>query len=310
MAIGPGAKAELAPAGAKRKRRWAGAQAFVFLAPFFAVYVLFTIWPMLKGVQISFFKWTLIRKMEYVGLGNFSKLMQDAEFWASVWHSTIFVLLTTPLMLALSLGLALIANRHSRLRKLYRISFFMPSVMSVAVASFLGLFIFQPYTGLLNSLLHLVRLLPAEQEIFWLSEVSLSWIAITALTLWWTVGFNFVLYLSALQEMPEELYEAARLDGATNGQIFRRITLPLLAPITRMIMMLQIIASFKVFLQIYIMTGGGPLDKTRPVIQYIWQTGFRQNDLGYASAMSYVLFFILLALSALQYGFNRRKEAD
>jgi multiple sugar transport system permease protein len=205
--------------------------------------------------------------------------------------------------------LALIANRNSRLQKFYRSVFFLPSILSVAVASFLGLFIFQPYTGFLNSLLHLVHLIPDDKEIFWLTETNLAWIAVAFLTLWWTVGFNFILYLSAMQDIPDDMYEAARLDGATDSQLFWQITLPLLNPITKTITMLQIIASFKVFLQIYIITGGGPLDQTRPVIQYIWQTGFRKNNLGYASTMSYMLFFILLVLSALQYWMNNRKEA-
>ncbi|GGG02734.1 carbohydrate ABC transporter permease [Paenibacillus abyssi] len=288
--------------------KWrADMQALIFLLPFLFIYVLFTIWPMIKGVEMSFYKWTLIRKIEYVGLQNYANMLQDSAFWSSVWHSFLFVVLTTPTMIVLAIILALVANRKSRLQKFYRSVFFLPSVLSVAVASYLGLFIFQPYTGLLNSLLHLIGLLPGNEEIFWLSETSLAWIAITLLTLWWTVGFNFILYLSAMQDIPEDIYEAARLDGASDSQIFWQITLPMLGGITRTITMLQIIASFKVFVQIYIMTGGGPLDSTRPVIQYIWQIGFRQNDLGYAAALSYMLFAILLVLSAFQYWLNNRK---
>lgn len=287
----------------------ADVQAFLFLLPFLIVYFLFTIWPMIKGVEMSFYKWTLIKKMKYLGLGNYERMFQDHDFWASIWHSTIFVIITTPAMIVLAIILALIANRNSRLQRFYRSVFFIPSILSVAVASFLGLFVFQPYTGLVNSLLHWMKLLPEGAEIFWLTETHLAWIAIALLTLWWTVGFNFILYLSAMQDIPDEVYEAARLDGATDAQVFWKITLPLLSPITKTITMLQTIASFKVFMQIYVMTGGGPLDQTRPVIQYIWQTGFRKNDLGYAAAMSYMLFAILLVLSGFQYWLNNRKEA-
>ncbi|MNN57010.1 sn-glycerol-3-phosphate transport system permease protein UgpA [compost metagenome] len=112
-----------------------------------------------------------------------------------------------------------------------------------------------------------------------------------------------------MQEIPDDMYEAASLDGATNSQMFWRITLPMMNPITRTILMLQVIASYKVFLQIYIITGGGPLDSTRPIIQYIYQTGFRKNDLGYAATMSYMLFAILLVLSIIQYVINNRREA-
>ncbi|MCC3377325.1 carbohydrate ABC transporter permease [Cohnella sp. REN36] len=291
-------------------KRRADVQALLFLLPFLLVYFLFTIWPMLKGVQMTFYKWTLIKKMKYIGWDNYTRMFQDQDFWASIWHSTLFVILTTPTMIVLAIVLALIANRQSRLQKFYRSVFFLPSVLSVAVISFLGLFIFQPYTGFLNSLLHLIQLLPADREVFWLSELGLSWVALTLITLWWTVGFNFILYLSAMQDIPDDIFEAAKLDGASNSQMFWSITLPYLKPITKTITMLQIIASFKVFLQIYIITGGGPLDKTRPVIQYIFQAGFRKNDLGYAATMSYMLFAILLVLSAFQYWLNNRKEAN
>ncbi|MBO7747967.1 sugar ABC transporter permease [Paenibacillus sp. MWE-103] len=288
----------------------ADVQALLFLLPFLVIYILFTIWPMIKGVNMTFYKWTLIRKMKYVGGDNYNRMLHDHDMWAAIWHSFIFVVLTTPTMIILAIVLALIANRKSRLQRFYRSVFFLPSVLSVAVASFLGLFVFQPYTGLVNSVLHLIHLLPENTEIFWLTETNLSWIAIALITLWWTVGFNFILYLSAMQDIPDEIYEAARLDGANDRQIFFRITFPYLSPITKTITMLQIIASFKVFLQIYIITGGGPLDKTRPIIQLIYETGFKKNDLGYAATMSYMLFAILLVLSAFQYWMNNRKGAQ
>lgn len=294
----------------KTKKLRADIQALLFLLPFLAVYCLFTIWPMLKGVQMTFFKWTLIKKMHYIGWDNYRQVLHDREMWSALGHSAFFVILTTPTMLVLAILLALIANRRSFLQKFYRSIFFIPSVLSVAVASYLGLFVFQPYTGLVNSVLHLIHLLPEGTEIFWLTETGLAWIAITLITLWWTVGFNFILYLSAMQEIPDEIYEAARLDGAGDSQIFWRITFPYLTPITKTITMLQIIASFKVFMQIYIVTGGGPLDQTRPIIQLIYQTGFKKNNLGYAATMSYVLFIVLLVLSILQYWVNNRKGAD
>jgi multiple sugar transport system permease protein len=283
--------------------------ALIFLLPFLIVYVLYTIWPMIKGIQMSFYKWTLIKKLKYIGFDNYKQLLHDDQFWAAVWHSTIFVILTTPTMIVFAIILALIANRKSRLQKFYRSAFFLPSILSVSVAAYLGLFMFQPYTGFISGFMHTLGILPGDKEIFWLTESSLAWIAIAALTLWWTIGFNFILYLSAMQDIPDDIYEAASLDGATKSQIFWRITLPMLNSITRTILMLQIIASYKVFLQIYIMTGGGPLDTTRPIIQYIYQTGFRKNDLGYAATMSYVLFAILLVLSIMQYMINNRKEA-
>jgi multiple sugar transport system permease protein len=290
------------------KQRQLDLQALLFLLPFLILYLTFTIFPIFKGLQMSLYKWTLIRKMDFLGLGNYNTLIKDPKFWESVWNTTYFVILSTPTMLILALVLAVVANQKSKLQKVYRSVFFLPSVLSVAVASFLGLFIFQPYNGLANNILHFVGLLGDGEEIFWLSDKQLAYLVITLITLWWTVGVNFILFLSAMQDIPEDLYEAGRLDGATDTQLFWRITLPLLAPITKTILMLQIIASYKVFLQFWIITKGGPGTETRPLIQYIYEEGFRSNNLGYAAAMSYGLFFILLALSFVQLRLNREKE--
>ncbi|UJF36285.1 sugar ABC transporter permease [Paenibacillus hexagrammi] len=284
-------------------------KAFLFLLPFLILYILFTIFPMIKGLQMSLYDWTLIKKMDFVGLGNYVTMLHDAGFWRGLWNSTLFVILSTPTMLVFALLLAVIANQKTRLRKLFRSVFFLPSVLSVSVVSYVGLFIVQPYTGFLNNLLKLLGILSADQEIFWLTEAPLAWIAITGITLWWTVGLNMILYLSAMQEIPDDIYEAGRLDGATDYQMFFRITLPLLGPITKTILMLQIIASYKVFLQIYIITRGGPGTDTRPIIQYIYEEGIKNNHMGYAATMSYALFAILLVVSLIQMKLNSNKGA-
>ncbi|MDQ0877561.1 multiple sugar transport system permease protein [Paenibacillus sp. V4I3] len=283
--------------------------AFLFLLPFLAVYVVFSIFPMIKGLQMSLYDWTLIKKMDFVGLNNYIAMVQDANFWRALWNSTYFVILSTPSMLIFALLLAVIANQKTRLQKFFRSVFFLPSVLSVSVVSYVGLFVIQPYTGFLNNLLKLVGILSVDQEIFWLTESSLAWIAITAITLWWTVGVNMILYLSAMQDIPDDIYEAGRLDGASERQMFFRITLPLLGPITKTILLLQIIASYKVFLQIYIITRGGPGTDTRPIIQYIYEEGIKNNHMGYAATMSYALFAILLVLSLTQLKMSAKKEA-
>ncbi|WP_244209274.1 carbohydrate ABC transporter permease [Paenibacillus ferrarius] len=283
--------------------------AFLFLLPFLAVYVVFTIFPMFKGLQMSLYDWTLIKKMDFVGLNNYIAMVQDANFWRALWNSTYFVILSTPSMLIFALLLAVIANQKTRLQKFFRSVFFLPSVLSVSVVSYVGLFVIQPYTGFLNNLLKLVGILSVDQEIFWLTESSLAWIAITAITLWWTVGVNMILYLSAMQDIPDDIYEAGRLDGASERQMFFRMTLPLLGPITKTILLLQIIASYKVFLQIYIITRGGPGTDTRPIIQYIYEEGIKNNHMGYAATMSYALFAILLVLSLIQLRMSAKKEA-
>ncbi|MDQ0900688.1 carbohydrate ABC transporter permease [Paenibacillus sp. V4I7] len=283
--------------------------AFLFLLPFLALYSVFTLFPMIKGLQMSLYDWTLIKKMDFVGLNNYIAMVQDANFWRALWNSTYFVILSTPSMLIFALLLAVIANQKTRLQKFFRSVFFLPSVLSVSVVSYVGLFVIQPYTGFLNNLLKLVGILSVDQEIFWLTESSLAWIAITAITLWWTVGVNMILYLSAMQDIPDDIYEAGRLDGASERQMFFRMTLPLLGPITKTILLLQIIASYKVFLQIYIITRGGPGTDTRPIIQYIYEEGIKNNHMGYAATMSYALFAILLVLSLIQLRMSTKKEA-
>lgn len=282
-------------------------QALLFLSPFLLLYLLFTIFPIFKGIQMSMYKWTLIKKMDFLWFDNYITLVKDVKFWESVWNTTYFVILSTPTMIILALLLAVVANQKSKLQKIYRSAFFLPTVLSVAVASFLGLYIFQPYNGLINNLLHFFGVLSSSEEIFWLSEKHLAFIAITIITLWWTVGVNFILYLSAMQDISNDLYEAGKLDGASDQQLFWRITLPLLKPITKIILMLQIIASYKVFSQFWLITKGGPGTDTRPLIQYIYEEGFRSNNLGYAAAMSYGLFIILLILSFVQLRITREK---
>ncbi len=272
-------------------------KAIPFLLPFFIFYVVFTIFPIVKGLQMSFYDWSLIQKMDFVGLKNYIMMFQDPDFWSSLWNTTLFTILSTPTMIVLGLSLALMANTRSKLRGFFRGAYFLPSILSVSVISYIAIFILQPYTGFLNSILHLIGI---EGEPLWLANSTLAWVSIVGVTLWWTVGFNMILFLAALQEIPDYLYEAANIDGATPWQKFWNITFPQLIPIGRVVLLLQILSSYKVFAQILLITGGGPGTTTRPLIQYIYETGFDKFNLGYAATMSYALFFILLILSLIQ----------
>ncbi|MBM7570382.1 carbohydrate ABC transporter permease [Aquibacillus albus] len=280
-------------------------KAIPFLLPFFVAYMIFTILPIFKGLEMSLYDWTLVRKMEFVGLDNYKDMFVDPHFWRTLWNTTLFVILTTPTMVLLALGLALLANINSKLQTFFRGSFFLPSILSVSVISFLAIFMLQPYSGFVNTVLHSIGI---DAEPFWMADKTLAWVSIVVVTLWWTVGFNMVLFLASLQDIPEQLYEASEIDGATRWEQFRHITLPQLIPIGRVILLLQILASYKVFAQILLITGGGPGGATRPLIQYIYEVGFTQNNLGYAATMSYALFFILLVLSIIQLRSQRSEE--
>ena len=269
---------------------------------------MFTIWPVIQGFYVSVHKWGLMGKQGFVGLDNYTKFIGDKNFGAALWHTVFFTAITTPMLVVTALVLALLANRATKLKRGLRIIYYLPSVLSVSVASFIAKYTFTPYTGLVNGVLHGTGTLPSNQELQWLQDPNLVWITISLMTVWWTIGFPMLLYLSALQDISYDIYEAASIDGATKRQQLFRIVLPLLKPTTWLVVLLQMIACFKVFGQIYMITGGGPASSTRPMIQYIYENAFEKNNMGYAAAMSYVLFGILLILSLAQQLLSRRGE--
>lgn len=293
-------KSVIQPAKKSSKSKTDILYAILFLLPFFAVYAVFTIYPVIQGIYISFFDWTLMGRQGFVGLSNYTRFLGDKFFWEALGNTTWFAVISTPAMIVVGLGLALLANRVSPFRRFYRIAFYLPSVLSVSVISYIALYLLQPYMGFINLFLHTIEVLPSGTEIFWIKESNLAWVSILWTTVWWSVGFNMLLYISALQDIPDYLYEAASLDGATPMQQFFAITVPSLTSTTKLLVMLQIISSYKVFGQIWLITKGGPGTATRPLIQYIYQTGFVNNKLGYSAAMSYVLFVVLVLLTVIQ----------
>lgn len=279
-----------------------------FLLPFTVIYSIFTIYPVFQGGYMSFFKWNLMGKQGFVGWDNYQKMFGDKFFWSSLWNTTKFVLFSTPTIMLSSLVLALLCNRSTPLKRVYRTSFFIPNLLSVAVISYIAIYMAQPYDmGFLSNLMHTLGV-NRNYEIFWLKDKHLAWVTITVATLWWTQGYNMMLYISALQDIPDRLYEAAAIDGATPTQQLFRITLPLLKRTTMLILMLQIIASFKVFQQIKLITDGGPGRATQPLIHYIYEQGFTKQKLGYACAMSFALFFILIILTLIQRRLQREDD--
>lgn len=289
----------------QKKSSWFAA--LIFILPFFIIYSLFIIWPVIQGVYVSFHKWGLMGKVKFTGLNNYKKLLSDKYFWESLGNTVTFVVITVPIIIIAALILSLLANRKSKLKKLSRISFYLPSILSVSVISYIAVYMASPYTGFINNLLHTFGL-PYNIEPLWLSDEKLAWITLAITTAWWTVGTSMLLYLAALQDISQEMYEAADIDGATGAKKLFKITLPLLKPTTWMILLLQVIACFKVFGQIRMITGGGPGTSTRPIIQYIYETAFTKNDMGYASAMSYILFAILVILTLVQNILSKRSE--
>ena len=289
----------------KKRQRKATLTALLFIFPFFVLFTVFTIYPIIQGVWVSLCKWSLMGFQDYVGLDNFRKLFGDSKFWASLKHTTTFVILCVPLIVILALILALFANCQVKYKKFLRVSYYLPGVLSVSVASFVAKYTFAPYRGLVNGILKWMGLYDTTNEPLWFMSTNLSWVVIVLMTAWWTVGFPMLLYLAALQDISNDIMEAAAVDGASDWQKLTQITLPLLRPTIFLVTLLQIIASFKVFGQIRLITGGGPASSTKPLIQYIYEQAFDKNKLGYAAAMSYILFIILVVCTLVQMRFQR-----
>ena len=240
-----------------------GRPALVFLAPFVVLYLLFIIGPALYGLLLSFFDASLVKAglSTFAGFGNYAEALGSDDFWSSLWHTLWFTILTTPPLVALAFVFALLADRVGRGRWFFRLAFFAPYVLPSAVMALIWIWIYTPAIGLADSFVGKLGMTPPN----WLGDPNWAMISIALRTVWWTLGFNFVLYLAGLQDIPRELYEAASIDGASPWQQIRRITIPMLGRTTTLVAVLQVIASLKIFDQIFIMTSGGPDFSTRPV---------------------------------------------
>jgi multiple sugar transport system permease protein len=285
-----------------------GRPAAAFLAPFLILYLLFIIGPALYGLLMSFFNTSLVQPGlgSFAGLANYAEALQSRDFWSSLWHTVWFTILTTPPLIALAFVFALLADRATRGRWFWRLAFFMPYILPSAVVALIWIFMYTPELGLLHTGLAKIGITaPA-----WLGTPDWAMPSLAITTIWWTLGFNFVLYLAGLQEIPRELYEASAIDGASQWQQIRRITIPLLARTTTLVTVLQVIASLKVFDQMYLMTQGGPNFSTRSILQYVYDEGFTNFRTGYAAALSTLFFLIVLAVSAVWFVIVRRQEKE
>jgi multiple sugar transport system permease protein len=277
-----------------------------FVAPFVVLYLLFVILPALYGLLMSFFDTSLVKSGlgAFAGFGNYTEVLGSSDFWESMWHTVLFTILTTPPLVILSLFFALLAERAAHGRWFFRLAFFAPYILPSAVMALIWIWIYTPTLGLLDSALAKINITaPA-----WLGDPNWAMTSIAMATVWWTLGFNFVLYLAGLQEIPRELYEAAAIDGAGPWQQIRTITIPMLSRTTTLVVVLQVLASLKVFDQMYIMTAGGPNFSTRPALEYIYDIGFTDYRVGAAAAASTLFFVLVLAASSVWLILTRRQE--
>ena len=307
------ARAETTPAVGSKKGAAGGRRTdlagYLFVAPFLLAYLAFLIFPVLLGLRMSFYNASLVGSdSQFLGLANYRELFGDPDFWSSLWHTILFTLLSTPPLVILALVFALLANRAIPARWFFRLSFFAPWVLPSSVVALIWVWLYQPGFGLINGYLTMLGL----PEVAWLPDESVAMISVVIATVWWTLGFNFILYLAGLQEIPQDIYDASAVDGAGPFAQIRWITIPLLTRTTVLILTLQIFASLNVFDQIYIMNTSGGLNytATRPIIQYIYEQGFTSYRVGFASAMSYVFFLLVLVVGLAQFAVANRRRGD
>lgn len=277
---------------------------WLFLAPYLCFFGLFVLAPALFGLYVSLFDWHFtFPNRPFVGLDNYVKLFtpgtRDFEsFWRSMGATGTFTLLSVPLLVTLPLGVALLVNRPFRGRTAFRAIFFAPYVLGVAVVGVLFKFMLDTQHGIVNKLLGAIGLPDSTP---WLQQLPWAWISLVGATLWWTLGFNAIIYLAGLQNIPRDQYEAAELDGAGRWGQLRFVTIPGLRPVIVFIVMITVLASANLFGQSYIMTAGDPAGATRSAIMYMSETGLGQFRMGAASAMSYILAVILMIISFLNF---------
>lgn len=279
---------------------------WLLIAPFLALYVLFLIGPAIYGILMSFFHTTLVHTGlgSWAGGANYSEVFSSGDFWWSMWHTTYFTILTTPPLVILALAFAVLVERVRHGKWFFRLVFFAPYVVPSAAVGLIFGWLYAAQIGLLGDWVSKLGVTAPS----WLGDPTWALPSVAIATIWWTIGFNFVLYLAGLQDIPRELYEAAAVDGATPREQLRHITVPLLARTTVLVTVLQILASLKVFDQIYLLTSGGPNFTSRPVIEYIYDIGFTDYRAGYAAAASMVFFVVILLVGGVFMLVNRQMQ--
>lgn len=281
---------------------------WLFLAPFLANSAVFLLWPLGQSISLSFQQTFGPQATAWIGLDNFRFLFADPLFWKAVRNTLVFTAGSVFLQLPLSLGLAMLLNRPGlRGRSFYRLVFFAPSLVGLVFVGMMFALFFEKRTGLINTGLH-AFFSAWDPDFAWLDACVMPALIIAAL--WLYVGFNMVYFLAALQNVPAELLEAADLDGAGPWDRFRHVVLPEILPVASFVFLLSVLGSFQLFeLPFILLNGPGPDDAGLTIVMYLYNTGFITGDLGYASAIGWVLAIALMGVAALQRWFIRRTEA-
>lgn len=292
------------PQPARRKSRLLRAEAraaALFISPAMGLFLIFTVAPVLFAFVLSFSRYDILTPVRWVGLSNYQRLLTDNLFWLGVRNVGFYALLYVPSMIAISLGLALALNRRKPGMVFFRTLFYLPAVTSSVAGATVWSWMLQRDYGVVNQVLGVFGI----QGPAWLANSDTAMYAIVFVTLWQGLGGNIIIYLAGLAGVPKYLYEAAALDGATPWQQFRHITVPTLRATTFFVTFMTLIGAFQLFDQAYVMTQGGPGYATTTAVYQIYQNGFTQLQMGYASAQAFVLALAILVISLLNLRLNR-----
>ncbi len=270
----------------------------IFILPALLGTLIFIIIPVICSFGLSFAQWDLLNPIKFVGIDNYRLLFQEEIFYKILLNTIVFALSTSVLGVIIPLFLAAILNTKIRGSEFYKTAYFLPFITPMVVIGIVWQWIFDPNIGILNTYLNL--------HINWLYDTAFAMPAIIVVSVWKLIGYNMIIFLSALSGVPQNLYEAAKIDGAGFMQTFKNVTIPIISPTIFFVIVITTISSFQVFDLIYMMTQGGPLNSTNVLVYAIYQNAFEFFNIGKASAIAYVLFFIILVLTLIQW--NLRKK--
>lgn len=283
---------------------------FFFLTPAIGAIFIFFFIPVIAAFIISFTDFDIytlgdFSTLRFIGLDNYTKLLKDELFWTALKNTFYFVLVAGPLSIAVSLSVALLLNsKLTKFKSLFRLAYFLPVVTTLVAVAIVWRFIYHPNFGILNFFLGLIGINPID----WLGDPFWAMPSIIILAVWKNFGYNMIIFIAGLQNIPEELYEAADIEGANAFQKFIHITLPMLAPTTLFVSIITMIGYFQLFAEPYVMTQGGPLNKTLSIVQYMYQEGFRWWNMGYSASIAFVLFIIIFIGTLIQFRIQKSQK--
>ena len=278
---------------------------FLFLVPGLIILGAFIFYPMLHAIWLSFTNYNIVNDAEFIGLENYQALFEDPLFWRVLGQTLLYLIIVVPALVVLPIFLAILVNKQIKGIGFFRSAYYIPVVTSMVVVGIAWKWVYADQ-GVLNYILDSLGIISA--PVNWLTSTSTSIFAVMIVTIWKGLGYYMVIYLAGLQSIPDDLYEAADIDGASKWKQIWHITVPLLMPSIMIVTIMSSISAMKVFEEIYVMTGGGPLNSSKTLVFYIYQEAFEKLQMGYASAAGVVLFLITLIFSIINIKFMNKKE--